>query len=72
MAPKPWFPEVLHGSLVTLRRHVPGNLRANVEYFRSSAGPAWRFDVPGTAHHFVLYGDCERELTGGDTVGSVP
>jgi RimJ/RimL family protein N-acetyltransferase len=28
MAPKPWFPEVLHGSLVTLRRHVPGNLAA--------------------------------------------
>ena len=28
MAPKTWFPEVLRGSLVTLRRHVPENLAA--------------------------------------------
>jgi RimJ/RimL family protein N-acetyltransferase len=28
MAPKTWFPEVLQGSLVTLRRHVPENLAA--------------------------------------------
>jgi RimJ/RimL family protein N-acetyltransferase len=28
MAPKTWFPEVLRGSKVTLRRHTPGNLAA--------------------------------------------
>ena len=28
MAPKTWFPEVLQGSRVTLRRHVPENLAA--------------------------------------------
>lgn len=28
MAPRRWFPEVLQGSRVVLRRHVPGNLEA--------------------------------------------
>ena len=28
MAPRTWFPEVLHGRLVTLRRHAPENLAA--------------------------------------------
>ena len=28
MAPRRWFPEVLQGSQVVLRRHVPGNLEA--------------------------------------------
>lgn len=28
MAPRNWFPKILEGELVTLRRHVPGNLAA--------------------------------------------
>jgi len=28
MAPKGWFPEILSGDLVVLRRHVPGNVAA--------------------------------------------
>ena len=55
-----------------LRKGIPGTHRAVIEYFRSDAGPAWRFTVPGIRQSFTLYGDCERELSGGEAVGSVP
>jgi hypothetical protein len=33
---------------------------ARIEYYRSGAGPAWRFT--GSGQSFSLYGDCVREL----------
>jgi hypothetical protein len=54
-----------------IHRGVPADRLANIEYYRASAGPAWRFDVPGGAH-FALYGDCDRELAGTEAVGSIP
>ncbi|MFL5652273.1 MAG: GNAT family N-acetyltransferase [Chloroflexota bacterium] len=33
MAPKPWFPEVLTGSKVVLRRHVPGNIDSFLRWY---------------------------------------
>jgi hypothetical protein len=47
-----------------LARGAPGNRFARVEYYRSNAGPAWKFDISGTKHQFELYGDCQRELVG--------
>jgi hypothetical protein len=55
-----------------IHRGVPADQLANLQYFRATAGPAWRFEIPGTPHHFVLYGDCERELVGAEAAGSVP
>lgn len=55
-----------------IKRGAPAERRASIEYYRAAAGPAWRFDIPGSWHTMVLYGDCERELTGADTYGSVP
>ncbi len=49
-----------------------GKQRARIEYFRSKAGPAWRFTLPGTKHRFTLYGDCVRELKGSQARGHVP
>ncbi len=40
---------------------------AHIEYYRASAGPAWRFDSGGTTR-FTLYGDCKRELDGHDAL----
>jgi hypothetical protein len=54
------------------RRHIPSESVARIEYFRSKAGPAWRFEVPGTVHRFTMYGDCKRELNGPEAQGSVP
>jgi hypothetical protein len=54
------------------RRQVPDDKPARIEYFRAKAGPAWRFEVPGTVHRFTLYGDCKRELNGFEAQGSVP
>lgn len=45
---------------------------AHVEYFRANGGPAWRFEQPGTPRSLILYGDCEKELTGHDAIGMVP
>lgn len=44
-----------------LRKGAVKNARARIEYYRSTAGPAWRIDVPGSTR-LNLYGDCEREL----------
>jgi len=54
------------------KKGAPAELLATIEYFRSNAGPAWRFEIPGTAHTVVLYGDCARELSGSDAIGTVP
>jgi len=43
-------------------RGVPKERIAHIEYYRSSAGPAWRFEAPHGRGHFILYGDCQREL----------
>lgn len=53
-------------------KHYPADKRARIEYFRANAGPAWKFEIPGTRYRFTLYGDCGREITGGDAFGSVP
>jgi hypothetical protein len=51
---------------------APSDHLATIEYFRAVGGPAWSFDIPGTPHHLVLYGDCERVLSGVEASGSVP
>jgi hypothetical protein len=45
---------------------------AKVEYYRSQAGPAWRFELPGSTLNFTLYGDCARELDAADAQRLVP
>lgn len=48
------------------RRKIPNDSRAHIEYFRSKAGPAWRFEILGSPHRFTMYGDCKRELSGAE------
>ncbi|MCA9599718.1 MAG: hypothetical protein KC776_40700 [Myxococcales bacterium] len=55
-----------------MRKGAPRDRLARIEYYRASAGPAWRFELPGTSHHFSLYGDCARELDPREAVGMVP
>jgi hypothetical protein len=55
-----------------LRRGAPKDRLARIEYYRSTSGPAWRFDIPGSHHRFSLYGDCVRELTPRESSGIVP
>ncbi len=50
---------------------APENRRARIEYYRSQAGPAWRFAIPGTRFHFSLYGDCGHELAPHEAAGTV-
>lgn len=57
---------------IARKRRVPRDRAAHMEYFRSKAGPAWRFEVSGTAHRFTMYGDCKRELTGVESHGAIP
>lgn len=45
---------------------------ARIEYYRSAAGPAWRFELPDGSVRFSVYGDCRRELRHGEASGSVP
>jgi hypothetical protein len=54
------------------KRSVSRAHPAHIEYYRAKAGPAWRFEIPGTQQRFTLYGDCKRELTGADAYGTVP
>lgn len=49
-------------------RGVPKERIAHIEYYRSSAGPAWRFEAPHGRGHFALYGDCQRELDAKESV----
>jgi hypothetical protein len=51
---------------------VPGDRLARIESDRSRSGPAWRFSILGTKHHFSLYGDCQRLLKGREARGNVP
>lgn len=51
---------------------APRDRMARIEYYRASVGPAWRFELPGSQHHFSLYGDCGRELEPGEATGYVP
>lgn len=55
-----------------IARGAPKDQLAHIEYYRAKAGPAWRFDMAGTQHHFVLYGDCGRELSPAEAAGHVP
>jgi hypothetical protein len=54
------------------KRKMPKDRLAHIEYYRSKAGPAWRFEITGTPHHFSVYGDCKRELTTSEAHGTVP
>jgi hypothetical protein len=51
-----------------LGRGVPKERIAHIEYYRASAGPAWRFEAPHGRGRFVLYGDCQRELDAKEAV----
>jgi hypothetical protein len=47
-----------------IRKGVPADRLARIEYFRANGGPAWRFDARDGGKRLVLYGDCRRELKG--------
>lgn len=51
-----------------LGRGVPKERVAHIEYYRASAGPAWRFEAPHGRGRFSLYGDCQRELDAKEAV----
>jgi hypothetical protein len=51
-----------------LARGVPKERLAHIDYYRSSAGPAYRFEAPHSRGRFSLYGDCQRELEPKDAV----
>ena len=55
-----------------LSRGVPKERVAHIEYYRSSAGPAWRFEAPHPRGRFSLYGDCQRELDAKEAVNIGP
>jgi len=55
-----------------IRTGAPRNRLARIEYYRSKAGPAWRFELPGTEHRFALYGDCVRQLAEAEAVTVSP
>jgi hypothetical protein len=55
-----------------VEKGAPRDQLARIEYYRAAAGPAWRFELPGTEHRFTLYGDCGRELRGAEAEGFVP
>lgn len=46
--------------------------RARIEYYRSGAGPSWRFHLADGSLRFSLYGDCVRELNHRDAIGVIP
>ena len=55
-----------------LAQGAPRERMARIEYYRSKAGPAWRFELPGSPHRFSLYGDCGRQLDENDAVNLSP
>jgi len=55
-----------------IHRGMPADQLANVRYFRSVSGPAWRFDLPALHKSLVLYGDCQRELATAEAVDAAP
>lgn len=59
-----WARALAHGA--------PKDRLARIEYYRASAGPAWRFEAPGPRSRFTLYGDCQRELDARDAANVGP
>lgn len=55
-----------------VRHGMPADQLANIQYFRAMGGPAWRFELPSLRRSLVLYGDCERELTGAEAADASP
>jgi hypothetical protein len=55
-----------------LARGVAKDRRAHIEYYRASAGPAWRFEAGGGRNRFSLYGDCKRELDAREAANIAP
>jgi hypothetical protein len=55
-----------------LARGVAKDRLAHIEYYRASAGPAWRFEAGGGRNRFSLYGDCKRELDGREAANIAP
>jgi len=53
-------------------KNAPTDRVARVEYYRSKAGPAWRFTIPNSPYRFSWYGDCRRELSETEAIGFVP
>ena len=51
---------------------MPKERVAHIEYYRASAGPAWRFEAPHARGRFTLYGDCQRELDAKEAVNIGP
>lgn len=54
------------------RRGVAADQLARIEYYRSIAGPSWRFELLDGTQRFSVYGDCSRELSRHEALGSVP
>jgi hypothetical protein len=50
------------------KRGVEKTRVAHIEYYRATAGPAWRFEAGGGHNRFTLYGDCKRELDSREAV----
>ncbi|HKO53500.1 MAG TPA: hypothetical protein VJV79_37580 [Polyangiaceae bacterium] len=57
---------------LALTRGVPKERLAHIEYYRASAGPAWRFEAPHPRGRFSVYGDCKRELDAKEAVNIGP
>jgi hypothetical protein len=57
---------------VALARGVDNSREAHIEYYRASAGPAWRFEAGGGRNRFAVYGDCKRELDGREAINIAP
>ncbi|MES1176855.1 MAG: hypothetical protein ABUL62_21210 [Myxococcales bacterium] len=55
-----------------LARGVPKERLAHIDYYRSSAGPAYHFEAAHPRGRFSLYGDCQRELEPKDAVNVGP
>lgn len=53
-------------------KSVPTKRPARIEYFRTKAGPAYRFTLPGTSHRVTISGDCSKELKASEAMGTVP
>lgn len=51
---------------------APRSALARIEYYRATAGPAWRFELSDGSFRFSIYGDCRRELSSREAVGKVP
>lgn len=55
-----------------IKQGAPSDRMARIEYYRAKAGPAWRFEIPGTTHKFALYGDCGRQLDEDEAFTAAP